>query len=78
MTSVASASAEAALRRRLRKSGVTIESETISGTTGTELSRIIIKADCELLLLPTALVAVHRAELQELLAAPTCAVLLVN
>jgi nucleotide-binding universal stress UspA family protein len=77
VASVAPAS-EPALRHRLHEAGAANEIEPMTGAIGTELSRIIAKTGCELMILPIALVSEHRAELQALLAAPPCAVLLVN
>jgi len=77
IVSVAPAS-EPALRQWLHETGVATEIESVTGAIGTELSRIMAKTACKLVILPAALVLAHRAELQALLVVPPCAVLLVN
>lgn len=78
IASLASKPEESALRQRLQQSEVRAEIETIAGVSSAELSRIIARAKCDLVILPAALVAKHRTELRELLTAPPCALLLVT
>ncbi|MEZ5829664.1 MAG: hypothetical protein R3D05_00615 [Dongiaceae bacterium] len=78
IASTAPAAAETTLRQQLREGDTSAEVRTIKTLTLPELARVMADANCGLLILPVELVTRHRAELETLLAAPTCAVLLVN
>lgn len=67
---------EAELRRRFVASP-RVAFRRMAALDVAELRRAIAHADCGLVIAPAPLVAAHRAELGEFLAAPTCALLLV-
>jgi hypothetical protein len=65
-------------QRRLHVAGIEADLHRIERLNSTELMRVMTRANCDLAILPASLAIEYRSALQELLAAPPCAVLLVR
>jgi hypothetical protein len=66
------------VQRRLHAAGIEARLQRIERFNSAELKRVIARANCDLAILPASLAIEYRSALQELLAAPPCAVLLVR
>lgn len=74
----AAASEGAEIHQKLRVAGVEAELRRIERLDSAELLRSIERANCNLAILPATLALERRSALQQLLAAPPCAILLVR
>jgi len=75
---IASLTADGDLQQRLQTAGLQPAIRIIAGAGTSELTRIIAEANCDLVILPVSFVAARRAELEGLLNAPPCALLLIK
>jgi len=74
----APASESANMHQRLQVAGVAAELQRIERLDSAELLRVIERANCGLAILPASLALAHQSDLQDLLATPPCAILLVR
>jgi hypothetical protein len=66
------------VQQRLHVAGIEADLQRIEHLNSAELMGVITRANCDLAILPAFLAIEYRSALQELLAAPPCAVLLVR
>lgn len=74
----APAAESADMHQRLQVAGIAAELQRIGRLDSAELLRAIERANCGLAILPASLALAHQSDLQDLLATPPCAILLVR